>query len=139
MPMKLNMVVIKLNTGGLALYAPVKLHKEDAPHLIGEKNFYALISLIGQIIPKKFILLMPTTADWLASLGPVEWLICASSAHTMCIGDAIASYPEAKVVGSEFGQEKLKFAKMLKKVLSQGVPHLRYEDKRRLVSFLGQV
>ena len=43
MPMKLNMVVIKLNTGGLALYAPVKLHKEDAPHLIGEKNFYVLI------------------------------------------------------------------------------------------------
>ena len=85
---------------------------------------------------------MPTTADWLASLGPVEWLVCASSAHTMCIGDAIASYPEAKVVGSEFGQEKLKFAKMFKKVQSaikKVYQHLRYDDNRRLVSILGQV
>ena len=39
-PFVLNMIVIKLNNGGLALYAPVKLHKDDAPHLIGMQKCY---------------------------------------------------------------------------------------------------
>ena len=54
--------------------------------------------------------------DWLKSLGPVEWLVCASQAHTLSMGDAISAFPDAKVVGPEFAQEKLKYAKMLKKV-----------------------
>ena len=33
---EINMIVVKLNGGGLALYGPVKLHKDDAPHLIGK-------------------------------------------------------------------------------------------------------
>ena len=34
-PLVLNMVVVKLNNGGLAIYSPVKIHNDDAPHLIG--------------------------------------------------------------------------------------------------------
>jgi len=82
----LNMIVIKLNSGGLALYNPCKLHKKDAPQLI---------------------------ADWLDSLGPVQWLINASSAHTMFMGNVMADYPEAKVIGPEYAQEKIKFAKQM--------------------------
>ena len=57
--------------------------------------------------------------DWLKSLGPVEWLVCASQAHTLSMGDAISAFPDAKVVGPEFAQEKLKYAKMLKKVKTE--------------------
>ena len=57
------------------------------------------------------------SVDWLASLGPVEWLISASSAHTILMGDAMAAFPEAKVVGPEYSMEKFKFAKLMKKVL----------------------
>ena len=85
----LNMIVIKLNSGGLALYNPCKLHKKDAPQLI---------------------------ADWLDSLGPVQWLINASSAHTMFMGNVMVDYPEAKVIGPEYAQEKIKFAKQMGEV-----------------------
>ena len=60
-PFMLNMVVVKLNGGGLLLYAPVKMHKE-APELI---------------------------LSWLESLGPVQWLVTASAAHTLLLHDAI--------------------------------------------------
>jgi len=86
-PFVINMVVVKLNNGGLALYAPVKMHKDDAPHLL---------------------------VDWLKSLGTVEWLIGASSAHTLVMGDAIAAFPDAKVVGPEVCQEKFKYANLMK-------------------------
>ena len=37
--------------------------------------------------------------SWLESLGPVQWIVCASSAHTLLIHDAIKAFPNAKVVG----------------------------------------
>ena len=83
-PFKLNMVVVKLESGGILLYAPVNLHKE-VPELL---------------------------FSWLESLGPVEWLVAASSAHDMCLPDAIKAFPKAKVVGSEFIEEKLKYVKV---------------------------
>ena len=71
-PQKMNMIVVKLNSGAVLLYNPVKLHKDDAPHLI---------------------------ADWLAGLGPVTLLVDPSSAHTLMMGDAIATYPGKFMVG----------------------------------------
>ena len=60
-PLLLNMIVVKLNGGGLLLYAPVKMHKE-APELL---------------------------LSWLESLGPVQWIVVASAAHTLLIHDAV--------------------------------------------------
>jgi hypothetical protein len=80
-PIFLNMVVVKLNSGGLLLYAPVKVHKE-AEHLL---------------------------VKWLESLGPVEYLVTAANVHTMCIPDVIQAFPGAKVIGPKQVEEKLKF------------------------------
>ena len=86
-PWKLNMIVVKLNNGGILLYAPVKIHK-DAKELL-----YA----------------------WLESLGRVEWIVAPSAAHTLCFPDALESFPEAKVVGPKVAEEKLKYINVLKK------------------------
>ena len=80
-PQKMNMIVVKLNSGAVLLYNPVKLHKEDAPHLI---------------------------ADWLARLGPVTLLVDPSSAHTLMMGDAIATYP-GKFMASISQDDKCQF------------------------------
>ena len=37
--------------------------------------------------------------SWLESLGPVQYIVCASSYHTLLIHDAIKAFPDAKVVG----------------------------------------
>ena len=60
-PLIPNMIVVKLNGGGLLLYAPVKVHKE-APELL---------------------------LSWLESLGPVQWLVAASGTQTLLLHDAI--------------------------------------------------
>ena len=86
-PWKLNMMVVRLNSGGILLYAPVKIHK-DAKTLL---------------------------YSWLESLGPVEWVVAASSAHTLCFPDVIESFPEAKTVGPKVAQEKLKCINVLEK------------------------
>jgi len=78
-PFLLNMIVVKLNGGGLLLYAPVRVHKEEA-HLL---------------------------CSWLESLGPVQYIVCASSYHTLLIHDAIKAFPDAKVVGPEAAEAKL--------------------------------
>ena len=85
-PWKLNMMVVKLNSGGILLYAPVKIHK-DAKELL-----YA----------------------WLESLGRVEWIVAASSAHTLCFPDVLEAFPEAKVVGPKVAEEKLKYINVIK-------------------------
>ena len=60
-PFMPNMYVVKLNSGGLLLYAPVKVHKET-PELI---------------------------YSWLESLGPVQWLVAGSGAQIHLLPDAI--------------------------------------------------
>merc|ERR1712241_1525840 len=56
-PLILNMIVVKLNGGGLLLYAPVKVH-EEASHLL---------------------------LSWLESVGPVQWLVVPSATHTLLL------------------------------------------------------
>ena len=63
----------------------------------------------------------------------MEWLITGSAAHTMVMGDAMAAFPDAKVVGPEFCQEKFKFAKQLKKVKYQ--EECRKETEVRQVNY----
>ena len=86
-PLLLNMIVVKLNGGGVLLYAPVKIHK-DVSHLL---------------------------FSWLQSLGPVQWLMVPSATHTLLLHDAIASFPDAKLVGPEAAEAKLKYAKACEK------------------------
>merc|ERR1719323_1471803 len=82
-----NMIVVRLKSGSILLYAPVKMHK-DNPELI---------------------------FSWIESLGSVDWIITPSSSHTMSLPDAFAAFPNAKIIGAEFSQEKLKFAKAVEK------------------------
>ena len=49
-PLIPNMIVVKLNGGGLLLYAPIRIHKDDAPDLL---------------------------FSWLESLGPVHYIVTA--------------------------------------------------------------
>ena len=86
-PWFLNMMVVKLNSGGLLLYAPVKVHK-DAEHLL---------------------------VKFLESLGPVKYLVAASSAHTLCLPDAIKAFPDAKVAGPKQAEEKIKYINVVEK------------------------
>jgi len=106
-PFMLNMIVVKLNGGGLLLYAPVKVHKE-APELI---------------------------LSWLESLGPVQWIVVASAAHTLLIHDAVKAFPDAKLVGPEAAEAKLVYAKACQKfdfVTTKG------EDLQNLKSTLAE-
>jgi hypothetical protein len=70
-------MVVKLNCGSLLLYAPVKVRDEV--------DF----------------------GSWLDSLGKVEWIVIASSFHTLCLAAIMARYPEAKVIGAAQAEDKL--------------------------------
>jgi len=79
----LNSFVVKLNSGSLLLYAPVKIREE-----------------VG-------------FGAWLDSLGPVEWIVVASSAHTLFIQSVVTRYPSAKIIGAPSAEAKLNFINCL--------------------------
>merc|ERR1711892_689646 len=82
-PKSLKVFVVKLNNGSLLLYAPVRIRNE-----------------VG-------------FGDWLDSLGPVEWLVVASSYHTLNIQAAAEQYPDAKIIGAPAAEDKLNFVNAL--------------------------
>ena len=87
------MIVVKLNGGGLLLYAPVKERMNEwriSLHAMQNTKYFNL-----QVHKDVSHLL----CSWLESLGPVQWLVCASSFPTLLIHDAIKAFPDAKVVG----------------------------------------
>ena len=71
------MFVVRLRSGGLLLYSPVHIHPGS------------------------------TLAALLATLGPVEWLVVASSAHTLQVSTVTATFPTAMVVGHRDAEMKL--------------------------------
>jgi len=75
----LNTFVVKLNSGSLLLYAPVRIRDE-----------------VG-------------FGAWLDLLGPVEWIVVASSYHTLHIQSVAERYPNAKIIGSPAAEDKLNF------------------------------
>jgi len=77
---KTNMIVVKLNSGGLLLYCPVRV-REDSE-----------------------------LASWLKDLGPVKYVVMGSSYHTLQIPITLKSFPDAKFVGSEGAWCKLRLA-----------------------------
>lgn len=79
----LNMIVVKLNSGGLLLYCPVQVRDE------------------------------PGFGKWLDSLGPVEWIVVGSSSHTTYIPSVIKRYPYAKIISAKVAELKLLAAKAL--------------------------
>lgn len=76
-PMKLNSFIVKLTSGSLLLYAPVRVRDEV--------DF----------------------GSWLDGLGKVEWVVVASSFHTLFLTSVLERYPEAKVIGASQAQDKL--------------------------------
>ena len=61
---KVNSTVVRLNSGGLLLYAPSRIREEEG------------------------------FASWLDSLGKVEWIVIGSSFHTLSLPNVLARYPE---------------------------------------------
>merc|ERR1719309_1150954 len=59
---------VKLNNGSLLLYSTVRIREE-----------------VG-------------FGSWLDSLGKVEWIVIASSYHTLSVQSVVARYPEANIV-----------------------------------------
>ena len=45
----------------------------------------------------------------------VHWIVAPSSAHTMSLPDVLAAFPNAKIIGAELSQEKLKFVNAIDK------------------------
>merc|ERR1712107_718038 len=84
-----RMSVIKMNSGGLILYNPVKIREEH-----GFKS-------------------------WLDSLGNVQWIIVGSCAHTLFLPAIFKMYPEARIAGTETAWEKLKVIKALPRNLEK--------------------
>jgi len=78
---RLQMFVVRLESGGLLLYAPVRLREE--------------------------------LVNWLDNLGPVQWIVVASSYHTLNIKYATDRYPVAKVIGVPASEDKLTFINAL--------------------------
>jgi len=78
-PSSLKTFVVKLNSGSLLLYAPVRVRDE-----------------VG-------------FGEWLASLGTVKWIVVASSYHTLNIKAAAERYPDAKIIGAPAAEDKLNF------------------------------
>ena len=75
----LNMFIVKLNSGSLLLYAPITIRD----------------------VVKGF-------ADWLDSLGKVEWVVVGAASHTLHLKSIIERYPSASVIGPVYAQEKVK-------------------------------
>ena len=82
-PVKLNSFVVKLNSGSLLLYAPVRVRDE-----------------------LEF-------GVWLEQLGKVAWVVVASSYHTLFLPSILARFPEARVVAAPQAQDKLNHVKAL--------------------------
>ena len=78
-----NMVVVQLASGSLLLFCPVKIHDDTE---------------FGQ---------------WLAGLGPVEYIVAPSSEHNLQLPAVIKKYPGAKVVGTSFNERKLNMVNAL--------------------------
>lgn len=79
-PHVLNCMVVKLNSGSLLLYAPVRVRDE-----VGFRS-------------------------WLDGLGKVEWIVISSSFHTLWLPAILARYPDAKVIGGAQAEDKLNYA-----------------------------
>ena len=78
-----NMIVVKLNSGSVMLYAPVKIHDETD---------------FGQFLEK---------------LGKVEWIVAPSSEHTLQLPAIIKKFPDAKIIGATTAEKKLNYVKAL--------------------------
>lgn len=77
-PFSMNMAVVKLNSGDLLLYSPVRVRDEFE------------------------------FGSWLEKLGPVKWIVTGSSAHTMTIPSILKRYPDVKYVAPRDAWMKLK-------------------------------
>lgn len=74
---ELKCFVVKLNSGSLLLYSTVRIREE-----------------VG-------------FGSWLDSLGKLEYIVVASSYHTLSVQSVGTRYPEAKIIGAPAAQAKL--------------------------------
>jgi len=74
---ELKCFVVKLNSGSLLLYSTIRIREE-----------------VG-------------FGTWLDSLGKLEWIVVASSYHTLSVQSVASRYPDAKIIGAPAAQAKL--------------------------------
>jgi len=82
---KENMIVIKLNSGGVMLFAPVKIHDETE------------------------------FGKFLAGLGDVKYIVAPSCEHNLQLPGIINKYPNAKIVAHSTTEKKLNNLQVLRK------------------------
>ena len=78
-----NMIIVQLNSGGLLLYCPVKIHDDTE------------------------------FGKFLRDLGPVEYIVAPSSEHNLQLPAVIKKYPGAKIVATKLNETKLKMVDAL--------------------------
>mmetsp|Transcript_24939 Transcript_24939/g.46146 ORF Transcript_24939/g.46146 Transcript_24939/m.46146 type:complete len:409 (-) Transcript_24939:150-1376(-) len=80
-----------------------------------DRNFMMVVKLenaTGGLLLYSPVRIHEDMRKWLAELGPVEWIVLGSSAHTTNIKRVAEQYPQAKIVGSEGAERKLRAAGM---------------------------
>ena len=80
-----NMMVVKLDGGGILLYSPVRIQRDS------------------------------DLWRWLEQQGKVEWIVLGSSEHTLQLPEVISTFPTAKVVASTTAGKKLAWVGALPK------------------------
>ena len=102
-PKKINMTIVKMNNGGLILYAPVKLHH-------GKDNVFRWGNFYEKEIPKNVISIIFFSENvnlilkWIYSLGNVNYIVVPSGNHVFCLSDVIKAFPQAKIIAPKHVQ-----------------------------------
>ena len=92
-PMQLNSMVVKLNSGAILLFAPVRIRDEASQLNLTSESICCLIE-------KKTTQSMFQVGfgAWLEGLGTeVAWIVLPSSFHTLSLPNVLARFPQAKV------------------------------------------
>ena len=92
-PMQLNSMVVKLNSGAILLFAPVRVRDEVSLHNETQKR--DVRQDLG--LRCSFDCIQVGFGAWLESLGKVSWIVVASSFHTLSLPNVLSRFPEAKV------------------------------------------
>ena len=92
-PMQLNSMVVKLNSGAILLFAPVRVRDEvSLPKETQKRDVRQDLGLRCS-----FDCIQVGFGAWLESLGKVSWIVVASSFHTLSLPNVLSRFPEAKV------------------------------------------
>ena len=95
-PMQLNSMVVKLNSGAILLFAPVRIRDEASQLKL--KTSAASEENNPKHVPAFKFNTQVGFGAWLEGLGTeVAWIVLPSSFHTLSLPNVLARFPQAKV------------------------------------------